>query len=349
MFSRILGNDEIKTILRRMIANGRVPRSLLLAGPEGVGKRQFAFELARAFVCARRIHGEGCGECSSCIRCDRIEFPGPDSKKKEWERIFLSEHTDVGIAVPYKNSVLVESVRDLEREANYRPYEAEARFFIIDHADKMNAAASNALLKTLEEPPATSYIILVTSRPDSLLQTIRSRCQTLRFAPVPSGEVADFIARERSLAPADAGLIAKLANGSVGRALSFDLAKFREQRDAMMFVIESVVGRGRPDLVGLLNAAETLSDAKFKDEFNDRLDLLQALVRDAWTIRLGGDPVNSDIRPKLAGLADKLDAPRLAAWIGEIDLLRERQVLNLNRKISADALYLGMTVGLGAR
>lgn len=327
-----------------MIANGRVPRSLLLAGPEGVGKRQFAFELVRAFVCANRTDGEGCGRCASCARCGRFEFPGADAKKKDWERIFLSEHPDVGIVVPFKNNILVESVRELEREANFRPFEAEARFFVIDHADKMNAAASNALLKTLEEPPPTSYIILVTSRPDSLLQTIRSRCQILRFAPVPPVEIADFIARERDVDRNDAELISKLADGSVGRALSFDLARFREQRDAMLFVIENVVGRGRADLVGLLNASEMLGDAKFKDEFNDRLDLLQTLVRDVWTIRLGGDPVNSDIRPKLAGLAAHLDAPRLAGWIGEIDLVRERQVLNLNRKISADALYLGMAV-----
>jgi DNA polymerase-3 subunit delta' len=347
MFERLLGNNEIKSTLRRMIRNGRVPRSLLLAGPEGTGKREFAFELARAFVCVSKIDGEGCGECSACVRSEKFVFPAPDAKKEQFERVFFSDHTDVGTVIPCRNNVLVDSVRHLEREANFRPYEASARFFIVDDADKMNEAASNALLKTLEEPPPTSYIFLVTSRPDTLLQTIRSRCQILRFAPVDADEIAAFLVREQSISPDDAELVARLSAGSVGRARAFDLTRFRDQRAAMLGVIESASG-SRPDFLGLLKSAETLGDAKFKDEFNERLESLQSLIHDIWTLRIGASAdsiVNADVAADLSRLARSYEARRLAGWLVEIETLRERQVLNLNRKISADALFLGMTAG----
>ncbi len=348
MFDSLIGNNEIKATMRRMIRNGRVPRSMLLAGPDGAGKREFAFELARAFVCVAKVDGECCGKCSACVRCDKFVFPAPDAKKDLFERVFLSEHTDVGTVIPCRNNILVESIRELEREANFRPYEGEARFFIIDDADKMNDAASNALLKTLEEPPTTSYVFLVTSRPDSLLQTIRSRCQMIRFAPVPANEIADLLISRKPIGRPDAELIARLSAGSVGRAMAFDLEKFRAQRNAMLSVVESVAGRGRPDFLELLKASEMLSDAKFKDEYAERLDTLQSLIHDIWTIAAGGADtfvVNADISAKLAKLAEALDSARLAGWLGEIEVLRERQILNLNRKISSDALLIGMAAG----
>ncbi len=346
MLDRLIGNNDIKLTLRRMATNGRMPRSLLLVGPDGVGKRQFAFEIARASVCVQKIDGEGCGKCSACVRCDKFVFPAADAKKDLFERVFLSEHTDVGTVIPCRNNILVDAVRELEREANFMPYEAKERFFIVDDADRMNAAASNALLKTLEEPPSTSYIFLVTSRPEKLLQTIRSRCQILRFAPVPADEIAEFLIRSKQMSRDDAELIARLSAGSVGRAQTFDLVRFREQRSAMLAVIEQIRGRGRPDFASLMLSAEVLADAKFKDEFLERLDSLQTLVRDIWTISLGASViVNADIRPALNNIAAGFDAQRLADWIREIEILRERQILNLNRKISADALFVKMAAG----
>ncbi|MBK8812884.1 MAG: DNA polymerase III subunit delta' [Acidobacteria bacterium] len=345
MFDRLIGNSEIKATLRRMIRNGRVPRSLLLAGPEGTGKREFAFELARAFICAAKIDGEGCGKCPACVRCDKFTFPAPDAKKEHFERVFLSEHTDVGTVIPCRNNILVDAIRGLEREANYRPYEAEARFFIIDDADKMNDAASNALLKTLEEPPPTSHIFVITSRPDSLLPTIRSRCQILRFAPVPAAEIADLLTSRRQISHSDADLIARLSAGSVGRGMSFDLERFRSHRELMLGVIRGVVGRERPDFLALLKLAESLSDAKFKDDYAERLDSLQSLIHDVWSIKLGRTPEsigNADISADLVVLSRALESKRLAGWLREIEDLREASVLNLNKKITSDALFLGM-------
>src|SRR5512141_465165 len=240
MFSSIKGNENVKDLLRRFLAAGRVPNSLLFAGPEGVGKRLFALELAKTLICKSRVQGEGCDNCPLCTRAAQFEFPKPDDKDSH-EKVIFSRHADIGTIVPYNRYLLVRAVRDLEREANFRPFEAPARIFIVDDADKMNEAASNALLKTLEEPPTTSYIFLITSRPDSLLPTILSRCQTIRFGPVSTPDIAEVLAECGKLAPGDVEIAARLANGSIGRALSIDMDKFRNARSAMSGVLEAVL------------------------------------------------------------------------------------------------------------
>ena len=112
-----------------------------------------------------------------------------------------------------------------KREANFRPYEASSRVFIVDDADKLNDSAANALLKTLEEPPDTTYIILVTSYPDGLLPTILSRCQRLRFTPVDRRTVERFLVEEKSYSPQDASIAASLGAGGVGNVLNIDVEK----------------------------------------------------------------------------------------------------------------------------
>jgi DNA polymerase-3 subunit delta' len=244
MFDKLIGNNQIKTILRRMLKAERVPHSLLFAGAEGIGKKQFALELAKAFVCHSPKDFEACDVCVACKRADKFAFPKPDDKKEEFAKVFFSEHSDIGVVIPYKNSILVDAIRDLEKEANFRPYEAKARIFIIDDAEKLNLAkdnAANALLKTLEEPSPTSYIFLVSSRPDALLPTILSRCQTIRFSPCPRKDIEKYLLETKKFAPDDAEIVARLSAGSVGNALETNLEKFREQREVMLKVLESLL------------------------------------------------------------------------------------------------------------
>jgi DNA polymerase III subunit delta' len=344
MFKKLIGNHHVKEILKRLKGARRVPNALLFAGADGVGKRQFALELAKSFVCQNPSGGEACDGCSACHRAVKFVFPIPtDKNKDEFKKVFTSEHIDVGMVIHYKNTILVDAIRSLETEANFRPYEAKARFFIIDEADKMNDAASNALLKTLEEPPPTSHIFLVSSRPDSLLPTIRSRCQTLRFAPIPASEIEDYLLAEGKFSPADARLVAGLSAGSVGRALDFDLAKFREQRGTMLKALESIIGR--KDYAALLKTGEEIADAKNKEDYEFHLEILQTLIHDAWTLRLGADEtnlVNVDIRPQIEKLSAQAESDGFSRWLGEIEVLRENLAVNLNRKIATDALFLQM-------
>lgn len=171
--SKLVGNKAVGATLRRFVATSRVPNALLFTGPDGVGKKQFAVELARGLVCTAVDRSEACGHCAACKRAGEVSIPTFE-KGDESDYVFFSQHPDVGMVVPFRRNLRVGAIRALEREANFRPYEASARIFIVDDADKMNDAAANALLKTLEEPPSTSHIILIAARADTLLATIRS-------------------------------------------------------------------------------------------------------------------------------------------------------------------------------
>jgi DNA polymerase III subunit delta' len=342
MFDKIIGNDQVKDALRRHLAAGRVPNAMLFAGTDGVGKKLFALELARAFVCRSPLGVEACGECSACSRIDTFVIPeSTDKTKDEFKKVFLGQHSDVGMVVAYKRLILVDAIRDLEKEAYFRPYEANARFFLIDDADKMNDAAANALLKTLEEPASTSHIILITSRPDSLLPTIRSRCQTVRFAPIETEKIEQFLTGDRKVSPADAKLTARLAFGSVGRALSIEIEELKPKREILLRVLQDAIEKS--DRVSLLQTSEKLNDAKNKDSFEDNLDILLTLIRDVWTLALGGTNIlNIDLEPRLKLLAESAETIRLGGWIDEIELLRESFAVNVNRKIATDALFMHM-------
>jgi DNA polymerase-3 subunit delta' len=343
MFKDIVGNERAKELLRRMLRQGRVPGALIFAGESGLGKKLFAVELARALNCRARKGVEACGVCAACVRVGKFDLP-PADEREEHKRVRWSEHRDVGMIVPYNRNILVDAVRDLERECNYRPAEGAARVFLVEEADSLNEAASNALLKTLEEAPPTTHLILITARPAGLLPTIRSRCQTVRFAPLAPDVVESFLVRERKRAGDEARLAAQLAGGRLGPALSLNLDAYRARRDWALAALEALAAGD--DRAHLLRAAEELSDARNKDDFEPRLDVLAALVRDLWLLAVGGEGavvlVNQDLRERLARLAAGLTPARPARWLARIEELRTQLAVNVNRRAASDALLLAM-------
>ena len=343
MFDSLVGNERAKETLRRMLRQGRVPGALLFAGEEGLGKKLFALELARALNCRSRRGVEACGVCPACARTGRIRPPAPDDKD-EYKKLIWSEHRDVGVVLPYNRNIYIEAVRDLERESNFRPAEGSARVFLVENAENLRDASANALLKTLEEAPPTSHIILITSRPAGLLPTIRSRCQTVRFAPLAPEELEGHLVREGKRAGGEARLATQLSGGRPGPALGLNLDAYRARRDAMLAVVEALASAG--DRVRLLRAAEELGDAKNKEEYEPRLDALEILVRDLWLLSLGGGEsqlVNRDLRERLARLADGLRPARAARWLSRIEELRGQLAFNVNRRAATDALFLSMS------
>jgi DNA polymerase-3 subunit delta' len=345
MFTQLVGNTQAKHTLKRLMANGRLPNSLLFSGPDGIGKRQFALEAARSVLCREKADDEACGVCSLCTHIADFVIPAEatESNKDQFKRVFFGGSRDVGLVVPYKNFILVDASRDLEREVNFRPSDGPARFFMIDDADRMNDNAANAILKTLEEPPSTSYIFLITSRPDSLLSTIRSRCQTLRFAPVATQDVEDYLIRERALQHHEAALAARLARGSIGRAVNLNVEQFRTQRQRMFEVARHAILTG--ERAALLKISEELNDAKNKDAFAANLDILESLIHDVWTISRSGDAsrvTNTDLEADLQQLANEVTPRRLTEWLRLIEKMRLDFMVNINRKAAADALFVTM-------
>lgn len=343
MFSHLIGNEEVKTRLSRMLANGRFPNAMLFSGTDGVGKKLFAVEIARSFVCTSLVENRACGECAACKRIAAFNTPTSE-KGDDYDHVFFSEHADVGLVIPFKRNLRVGAIRALETQANFRPYEARARVFIIEDAEKMNDAAANALLKTLEEPPETTFIILIAARPDSLLSTIRSRCQTIRFAPVSLTAIATVMRESKGLSSDDAHLIAKISGGSVGKAIELDIESYRAERDIQIEAIRSAMidtNRSR-----LITASERLNDAKNKDRFEDNLAIIESLVRDLWLAKNGShkDGVsNLDIFDNLQKMADQIDRRKLASTLAEIESLRGALMVNINRKTATDTMFLKMT------
>lgn len=332
-----------------MLDAGRLPGALLFTGEEGVGKKLFALEVARALNCRTPRNNEACGECGSCQRIARVNYPERDDAD-EWNQILWTDHPDVGLVVAPRRVLRVEQMRQIEKEANFRPFEGKARVFLIDEADKLNDASANALLKVLEEPPRTSHLILITARPAMLLPTILSRCQVIRFAPLTPAEIETHLTKSKQLDVKTAGLRARAAGGSMGRALSGDLVTFTSQRKAMLKVLNAlVVSNNRADLI---RSAEQLNEAQYKDEFEERLDVLETLIRDAWMLSLGVESaklVNEDLLSELQPIAEKLDSGRAGNWILQIEDLREQLIVNINRKVTTDALFLTMAGDVAAQ
>jgi DNA polymerase-3 subunit delta' len=341
MFDSLIGNQRVKEALKRMLVSDRLPGAMLFVGEEGIGKKLFALEVARALNCKSRKGVEGCGVCSICVRIGKINYI-QSTKDEDLKQIFWSDHLDVGLVEAPRRVLMVDQMRQIEAEANFRPIEGKARVFIIDNAEKLNDSSANALLKVLEEPPPTSYLILITARPASLLTTIRSRCQTIRFAPLSPVEIEAHLVRNK-VDKREAQLRARTVEGSIGRALEGDVDAFTDQRRAMLAVLKAL--SGSPNVAQLLRSAEGLNEAQYKDEFEQRLAVLETLIRDAWMLSVGVEPnqlVNEDMAVQLSEISKQINPSRAAGWILQIEDLREQLIVNINRKVSTDALFTAM-------
>ena len=342
MFDHLIGNERVKQLLRRTLETGRVAGAMLFTGEEGVGKKLFALEIAKALNCRSPRGSEACDTCPSCVRSVKFNYP-QSSESDDWKGIIWTDHPDVGMVVAPKRVLLVEQMRLIEREANYRPYEGKARLFLIEDADKLNDSSANALLKVLEEPPHTSHIVLLTARPAMLLPTIRSRCQMIRFAPISAAEIEKFLVENKIANASEARIRARVARGSLGRALDGGFDDYLRQRESIVTILKALAVSD--DRIQLLRSAEEFNDARHKDEYESSLDILETLIRDAWMLSLGATPenvVNEDLLPQLQKISERLDSRRPASWISQIEEMREQLIVNINRKAATDSLLLTM-------
>jgi DNA polymerase-3 subunit delta' len=176
-----------------------------------------------------------------------------------------------------------------------------------------------------------------------LLPTIHSRCQMIRFAPVSAREIEAHLVKNKIATAGEARMRARVARGSLGRAVSDEFDSYVEMRAAMLKVLQALAVSD--DRIQLLRSAEELNDARHKDEYEARLDILEALIRDSWMLALhtpAESVVNEDLLPELQRISARLDGQRPAGWISQIEELREQLIVNINRKSATDALFLTM-------
>lgn len=198
-FSEILGQRRAISFLRRALEIGRLPHALLFTGPKGVGRFRTAVAVAQGLNCLGGTKGDCCDRCLACTKIAR------------------GIHPDVHIVAPEGASLKIDQIRGLTQEATRRPYEGRRKTFILDQAQTMTEQAQNALLKTLEEPPGATVLILIAPDTSALLSTIASRCSQIRFAPLPESAIAARL-QEEGCDEGEAHVLAGLAGGSLGRA-----------------------------------------------------------------------------------------------------------------------------------
>jgi len=242
-FSELIGQERALGALRSALARGALHHAYLFAGPEGVGKATAARLLAQASNCDRAGASpdvaaaagalpDPCGECGPCRKIARGVHPDVMVLAEERVMARAGRWEPRGGRAPSKD-IVVDQVRDLvDHRLALRRGEGRRRFAIVDPADAMNPQAQNALLKTLEEPPDDTTLVLVSARPDLLLPTIRSRCARVAFGPLPDAAVAERLAAE-GRAPEEVRLAVALADGSLGRARALDARALLAREEAV--------------------------------------------------------------------------------------------------------------------
>ena len=325
----IAGHRHIISLLSRAAIGGTLPPSLIFAGPSGVGKHATAVALAQLVNCTAPTESmDACGECAAC------------------RRIARRVHADVLVIEPGDTgSIKIDQIREAIERSAYRPFEGRRRVVIIDEADEIVVEAQNALLKTLEEPPPASTFVLVTSRPESLLITVRSRCQRLRFGRLSPADVARVLIASHGYAEKDAHAAASLSDGSVGRALEEDSAEFVEARDAALQLLKRAATNSAPAArlaaaVGLPGAGRGTAD---RNALAQSLLALSSILRDLGVLASNALPdglANADLAQQLEALMPAYGGQRVLSAYASVDRALEALERNASPKIVADWLAL---------
>ena len=262
-------------------------------------------------------------------------------------------HPDVQTIGPGETgSIKIEQVREAVESAVYRPFEGTRRVFLIEEADALVVPAQNALLKTLEEPRPSSVFVLISSRADSLLPTVRSRCSQLRFGRLTAAEVATVLMREHGYAEGDALAVAALADGSVGRALESRAAEYADARRVAIDVLTEI-SRGS-DARARLESAKPLTTKRSgpaagagpradREQAAIHLRVLSSLLRDISLLATSADTrllANLDLESGLTALTSCFDGRRAVHAFTAVDQAQDALERNVSPKIVADWLSL---------
>jgi DNA polymerase-3 subunit delta' len=335
-FKDIIGHEFQKKALIRTVLERRISHAYLFFGPDGVGKRGIAIEFAKILncLCEESIAEEDSrGEQCDCHSCKKIE---------------KGIHPDV-FFVEYKGirNIKVDQIREeVEERLFLRPFEGRFKAAIVDEAERMNPNAQNAFLKTLEEPPADSVIILITSQPDSLLPTIRSRCQLFEFRGLSEDIMLKEVKKRTDLSTDEAWVAVKLSGGSLGKALGLDRTVLSERKEIIMKLSE-INPKHASQVLGFVESMPMSSASEDLERLMFVFEVITAWLRDIVLIKVGFDESylsNRDLISPIRRLAAKWSVDNILDKVKFLENARYAVFRgNANKQIVLENLVLKIT------
>jgi len=312
MLNDVIGHKTNIDLLKNSLRSGRIANAYLFAGPPDVGKEFIAVNFAKALNCLDPR--DDCDACGVCISCRKIDD---------------GNHPDVRKIGPDGAWIKIDQIRDLQRQISYKPMEGRRKVYITLDAERMTRETANSFLKTLEEPPGTSTLILVTTNMNALLSTIRSRCQILKFSNVPRNILRGKLIERFIITEAEAKSIVMLSGGKVGKAY-----KLAQDND---FSIEL-------DMPKILRKSDRIEVFKIAEELSqnpDGLDLLLTWYRDLLLIKQncqGELLTHSDKLNELSQIAN--DCSRLQIHQAIETIMKTKQMIqrNINSMLAMEVM-----------
>lgn len=320
--NKIYGHQRQLSILKRAVDSGKVPHAYLFSGLRGIGKRLAAMMLAKSLQC----DAEGNKPCGNCLPCKKVED---------------GNHPDILVVEPDGQFIKVEQVRELQRKLGYKPFEGRATVCIIDAADRLNISAANSLLKTLEEPPAQTHLILIAENIRMVIPTILSRCQRINFSPLPTEEVEAILKKDESFASENIGsdmkTIAAMSGGSPGKALSMAGAFPMDEKDLLLKEFIDINSVEKAFLV-----AEKMVAKDQVSRLMEKLELLKFFLRDVMLTKLGSSNkiVNVKQRDIIVKKASQLTIKAIIAKLETISETEKSILMNANKRLAVETMLI---------
>ncbi len=322
-WSDVIGQKRVKDILKTSLERDRIAHAYLFIGKEGSGKFAVALELAKILNCEKKS-SESCGMCSSCKKFETLQHPNlklifplpvgrgeksndpPLAKLTDNEVADIQEQIALKAKNPYHkieieraNVIKINSIREIRRQASMSLFGSGKKVFIIIDAEKMNDESSNALLKTLEEPHPDTLLILLTASVHSLLPTIISRCQLIRFDPLSDDVIAEALKKNKNIDFEKAKIVARLANGNYTKALLYIDTDYEDRMNRAVALLRAMLLKSR---IAIMNEIESLIADYQKPEIEDVLHLMQQWLQEAM---LNKERVVNNIKPSSGEIIER--------------------------------------------
>lgn len=323
-FYGILGNDMLKEHFKKAIESHKVSHAYILNGEEGMGRKSIANAFAMTLLCEKG-QNEPCMVCHSC------------------KQVMAGSHPDLIYVKHAKpGSIGVDDIREqINDTIMIRPYSSYYKIYIVDEAEKMTPQAQNALLKTIEEPPAYAIIILITTNQEAFLPTILSRCVQLKMKPLKDFTVKSYLTETMNIPEKEAEICAAFARGNLGKAIHLaDSEEFKELYHRVMTLIRNVETM---DISMLLDCIREMKEQDY--DMEEVLDLLQLWYRDVLMYKVTKDMnllIFKDEYKMINEMGQKADYAGLEQILTAVDTARTRLAANVNMELVMELLFLTM-------